>query len=230
MNTLADIYNCIMKIIVTGATGMAGAEVVRQALLDSRITHITAISRSPLTITDTRLTSIIHRDYNDYSNLMEVFATHDAVIWCLGISQSQVNTEQYIEITYNYTVAAAKAMKAVNPNAVFIFLSGAGADTSEKSKTLFARIKGKAENALAAMPGLNYYNVRPAGIYPIHKNPNTSFFNKVMIPLFPFFKLFFPSYVIHSDVLARAMLHIAKHGNTQRLIHNVELKELGTAS
>ncbi len=217
-----------MKIIVTGGTGMVGAEVIRQAMADSDIESITAISRKPLTLQHPKLKTIIHTDYLKYDALKDVFKSNDAVVWCLGISQTQVNKQEYEVITFDYTIAAAKAMFEANPKSTFLFLSGAGADNTEKSRTLFARIKGKAENALMQIPLMKLFIARPAGIKPIHKNPNTSFFNKLAIPLFPLFEIISPSFVIASDVLARAMLRILKQGNKSQVIHNVELKEIGS--
>src|SRR5262245_42727081 len=129
-----------MKILVTGATGMAGAEVIRQAIADQSIEKITALVRKPLLLKDARLQIVIHADFLDYSNCAHLFREHDVCIWCLGISQTQVSKQEYHTITYEYVVAAANAMLAVNPSIGFIFISGDGADPTEKSKTLFARV------------------------------------------------------------------------------------------
>ncbi|MEI6816995.1 MAG: NAD(P)H-binding protein [Bacteroidota bacterium] len=217
-----------MKIIVTGATGLVGAEVVRQAILDQDIEEITAIVRKPLNMEHAKLKVIIHQDYLDYSHLKDVFKANDACFWCLGISQSQVSKQQYEVITYDYTVAAAKEMAASNPNMQFVFLSGEGADNTEKTKVLFGRIKGKAENALAKIPLKKLYVARPAGIRPIHKNPTTALVNKLAIPFYPLIELITPNFVINSVQLAKAMIRIVKTGYDQRVFENVELKKIGS--
>src|SRR5437762_3346998 len=99
-----------MKIIVTGATGMVGSEVIRQAILDKDIEEITAIVRKPLDVTHPKLKTVIHQDFMDYLSLMEIFKKNDACLWCLGISQNLVSKEEYYKITYDYTIAAAKDM------------------------------------------------------------------------------------------------------------------------
>jgi uncharacterized protein YbjT (DUF2867 family) len=215
-----------MKIIVTGATGLVGAEVVRQAILDNAITEITALVRKPLEFQHPKVKTILHENFLDYTTLTEEFKRYDACLWCLGISQSQVNKEQYVNITYNYAVEAAKAMLKANPTIHFIFLSGMGADSMEKSKTLFARIKGKTENELLKMPFKKFHIVRPGGIQPIHKNKNTSLLNKIMIPIFPIFKLLMPGSVITSVELAKVMLHIAKNGAPKQLMENLDLQAI----
>ena len=215
-----------MKIIVTGATGLVGAEVLRQAILDDSIQEVTAIVRKPLEIHHPKIKTIIHQNFLDYSNLSEVFKNNDACLWCLGISQTQVSKEQYPIITYDYTIAAAKAMLEANPMITFLFLSGMGADSTEKSTTLFALVKGKAENALMKLGIKNLYIVRPGGIKPIHKNKNTAFTNKIMIPFFPVLELLASSMVITSVQLAKAMLHIVKTNPETQLWHNTDLKNL----
>ncbi len=218
-----------MKIIVTGATGLVGSEVLRQAILDNDIKEITALVRRPIDISHPKIKTVIHSDFLDYSGLEELFKSYDAMVWALGISQTQVNKEQYHIVTYDYTLAAAKAIKKANPDMTFLFVSGGGADSTEKSRTLFAREKGKTENALLKLGLKKTYNVRPAGIKPIHKNPNTSFFNKLAIPLFPIFELFIPNLVIPSDSLAMAILRILKKDSDKVIIENKELKEISAS-
>ncbi len=216
-----------MKIIVIGATGLVGAEVVREAIKNPAITAITAIVRSPLNLQHPKLKVIQHQDFLNYDALQQEIKTADAVLWCLGISQTQVSKEQYEIITYDYTIAAAKAVQQFNPDCTFIFLSGEGADNTEQSKTIFARVKGKAENELNKMQLKKLFIVRPAGIKPINKNPKTAFSNKLMIPFFPLFELLMPNFVISSAQLAKAMLYIALNGNKNKLIRNIELKKIG---
>ncbi|MEI6595748.1 MAG: NAD(P)H-binding protein [Bacteroidota bacterium] len=215
-----------MKIIVTGATGLVGAEVLRQAILDETIEEITAIVRRPLTLQHPKIKTIIHQNFLDYSTLSDVFKQHDAFLWCLGISQSQVSKEEYQTITYEYTIEAAKTVLNVNPEMTFLFLSGMGADSTEKSKTLFAQVKGKTENGLLKMSFKKLFIVRPGGIKPIHKNPNTAFSNKIMIPFFPILELLYPEMVISSVQLAKVIVHIAKNGSEKQLMENTFLKKI----
>jgi hypothetical protein len=163
-----------------------------------------------------------------YDVLKHELESAAAMLWCLGISQTQVSKEQYHVITYDYTIAAAQAWQKYNPQGTFIFLSGAGADQTEQSKTIFARVKGMAENTLLKMNLMKLYIVRPAGIKPINKNPKTAWSNKLFIPFFPLFELLMPNYVITSVQVAKAMLHIALQGNENKLIENGELKKLGS--
>jgi uncharacterized protein YbjT (DUF2867 family) len=216
-----------MNILVTGATGLVGAEVIREAIKDSGITNITALARRPLSLQHPKLQTVQHKDFISYKGLEDVLAKQDACLWCLGISQSQVSAREYEVITYDYAIAAAKAMNQANPSMTFLFVSGQGADTQEKSKTLFARIKGKTENALQRLPLKQLYIVRPGGIRPVNPNPNAPFIYKLFLPIFPLMELVTPSSVINSVQLANAILRIIKERPQQVLFHNPQLKQLG---
>jgi uncharacterized protein YbjT (DUF2867 family) len=215
-----------MKILVTGATGLVGAEVIREAIKDDEIKQITAIARRSLSIRHPKLTTILHEDFLNYNNLLPVIAAHDVCLWCLGISQTQVNKEQYHVITYDYAIAAANAIKKANPAMTFLFLSGEGADQTEKSRQIFARVKGKTEKALLQLGLSKLYIARPGGIRPINKNPNAPFLYKLLIPLFPLMEFLTPRKMINSVQVARALLNIVKTRPEKVIIENVELKEL----
>ena len=214
-----------MKLIITGATGTAGLETLNQALLDNEITEVISLLRKPSDVSHPKLKTIIHKDFLNYSDLENTFKNVDACIWCLGISQTQVTKTEYEVITYDYTINAAKVMLASNPNITFVFLSGMGADSAEKSRTIFARVKGKTENALIKLGFKKLYCTRPGGIIPVTPKKNMSsiqtFFLRTMGVLFP-------KYAINTVQLAKAMLHLAKHGNDKIILENKELKNLAS--
>ncbi len=214
-----------MKIILTGATGMVGSEVLKQAIADPGITHITNIVRNKPEAEDPKVTTVIHKNFLDYSGLEDVFRNNEACIWCLGISQSLVTKEQYHVITYDYALAAAKAMLNTNPAISFLFLSGSGADPKEKSRTLFARVKGKTENALLKLRFKKLYIARPAGIKPRRVKQTAPWYEKLFFRLYPFLKIVLPSMVITSEELAKAMLHIVKSKGDKIIYESGELKK-----
>jgi uncharacterized protein YbjT (DUF2867 family) len=217
-----------MKILVTGGTGTAGSEVVQQSLLDNDIELVTTVSRKPLSVQNGKLKTILHQNYLDYSGLTEILKAQDAVLWCLGISQTQVTKQEYEVITHDYTIAAVNVLLEANPSVTFVFLSGQGADSTEQSRTTFARIKGKTENALKRSGIQRLYIARPGGIKPAHLNPNTSWANKLMVPFFPVMELFAPNLVISATQLAKAMLYLAKHGSEMQILENKDLKMIAS--
>src|SRR6266478_3710777 len=148
-----------MQIILTGATGFVGSEVLKQALADPSIELVTVIVRRSVGVTNPKLKEIILKDFLDYSKVAESLKA-DACIWCLGISQTEVSKEEYIKITFDYTLTAARAMLAVNPNLRFCFLSGRAADQDEKSISLYGKVKGRTEKELSKLSP-NVFNFRP---------------------------------------------------------------------
>lgn len=205
---------------------MAGSEVVRQAITDDSISEIVAMVRRPLQIAHPKISTIIHHDFLNYDTVKNHFKDCSACIWCLGISQLQVSRQQYGIITYDYTIAAAKAMLAVNPDIHFVFLSGNKADRTEKSRVLFARLKGKTENALLGL-GLKKLTIaRPDAIWPKHKNKNAPLAYKLAFPFFPLVEKFAPSKIIGSVKLAKALLYLVKHPAAKDTWENTELRSL----
>jgi uncharacterized protein YbjT (DUF2867 family) len=215
-----------MRLIITGATGMVGAEVLRQAIADSEIESVTAIVRRAVDVTHPKLKTILHQNFSDYSNLADVFKNNDACIWCLGISQNLVSKEEYIKITYDYALAFAKDMLNANPNMAFLFLSGRGADDTEKTKVLFGKIKGRTENALKEMAINKLYIARPAGILPVHKQKNLAFILRLQYAMVKIFSYITPSFVINSDDLAKALICIVKTNEPSQLYNDVQLKQI----
>lgn len=206
---------------------MAGSEVIRQAIADDSITSVIALVRRPMEIQHPKITTVIHNDFLHYDAVKEWFKDCDACIWCLGISQLQVTKQQYGIITYDYAVAAAKIMLAMNPEVHFVFLSGNKADRTEKSKVLFARLKGKTENALLALGFKKLTIARPDAIWPKHKNKNAPLAYKLAFPFFPLVERLTPAKIIGSVQLAKALLYLVKYPSEKHTYENTELRVLG---
>ena len=155
----------------------------------------------------------------------------DACFFCLGVSSAGMNEASYTRVTYDYAMAAAKALLAASPGLTFVFVSGAGTDGTEKGRSMWARVKGKTENALLAMPFKAAYMFRPAMIQPLHGiKSKTGLYRAayaVMGPTYPMWKALFPKYVTTTERVGRAMLHVAKHGADKRVLENADLDALG---
>ena len=215
-----------MKIIITGSTGTVGSELVREAVADNDIEEVILLARKPSEIKHPKIREIIHKNFLDYSGLENIFRETDACLWCLGISQTKVSKEDYFIITYDYTVAAAKAMLAANPGITFLFLSGQGADSTEKSRVRFAKVKGQTENALRAMNFRKLIIFRPGGINPVSKSINASINKKFEFLFIQLMKVIVPWAVVNTDVLAKAMLKSIKQDNGQIILSHKMIRQL----
>ena len=118
--------------------------------------------------------------------------------------------------TYGITIAAAEILSRLNPQMTFIYVSGAGTDSSERGRSMWARVKGKTENALLRLPFKAAYMFRPGIIQPLHgaktRTPLYNVFYTLGKPLLPLLRLAFPGQILTTEQIGRAMLAVARHG------------------
>jgi uncharacterized protein YbjT (DUF2867 family) len=220
-----------MKVILFGATGMVGQGVLRECLLDEGVERVLAVGRTPLGETHDRLRELVHKDMLDFAPVAAELRGYDACFFCLGVTSAGMSEEDYTRVTYGIAVAAAKTLLQESPGATFIFVSGMGTDSTEKSKTMWARVKGKAENALLAMPFKAVYAFRPAFIQPLHGiRSKTTLYNAayaVIWPFVPLLRLFFREHMTTTERVGKAMLRVAREGAPKRVLENVDIDALG---
>ena len=198
-----------MKVILFGATGMVGQGVLRECLLDPDVESVLAIARTPIEPPHEKLRSLVHKDFTDYTAIEAELWGYDACFFCLGITSVGMTEEAYHRVTHDFTVAAAKALLARNPAMTFVFVSGTGTDSTEKGKTMWARVKGKAENAVFAMPFKGKYVFRPGVIQPLHGIKSRTRFLRFLYvlfsPLFPVMKALWPAHITTTENVGKAM-------------------------
>src|SRR5262249_54035884 len=141
-----------MKVIIFGATGMVGQGALRECLMDGEVERVLVVGRSPTGQRATKLQEIIHDDFLDYGTIEAQLAGYDACFFCLGVSSIGMSEERYRHLTYDITLAAAKTLARLNPGMTFIYVTGAGTDSTEQGSRMWARIKGKTENDLLKLP------------------------------------------------------------------------------
>ncbi|WP_394836011.1 NAD-dependent epimerase/dehydratase family protein [Pendulispora rubella] len=211
-----------MKILLTGATGFLGHEVLRQALDDDGIHQVTTLTRRPVGIAHPKLHEALVTNFLDYSTLD--LRDCDACIWSLGVSQLQTTEEQYIRITLDFTMAAARALFAANPRARFCFVSGRNADPEEKKSALYARIKGRTERQLEAW-GDNVFVFRPAYIRPTKRSGPRRDLARLFAPIGTVMSMFGKDLSVDCDKLAFCLLDVAKHGAERHLLVNSDIRD-----
>ena len=213
------------RVLVMGATGAVGAELVRQCILDERIESVVALARRPLKEAHPKLKVIVHDDFLNYTELTEELSEIDICYCALGVSQVQVSDpKQYTLITLDYVVAAAKALKSANPEARFCFVSGAGTDASERSSTLWRRVKGQAENRLREVYEDQLCVFRPAYIHPLRPREKAQWQDKIW-SMFYHLKPIMPQLVTDTVEVARAMINVSLADEMPKVVHNRELKD-----
>lgn len=219
-----------MRAVIFGATGMIGQAVMREALRDREVTAVLSVVRSRTGSEHPKLTELVHADFHDFTGIADQLAGYDACLWCLGVSSAGMSEADYRRITYDATVAAAKVLVAKNPQMTILFVTGVGTDSTESKRSMWARVKGAAENALFAMPFKAAYMIRPAYIQPRHgvrsRTRLTRWSYAAFGWMYPLWRLVAPKYVTTSDELARAMLQVAKHGAPKKILETRDLRAL----
>lgn len=219
-----------MKTMIFGATGMVGQGVLRECLLDPEVESVLTIGRSATGQQTPKLREIVHKDLSDYLSIEQELSGYDACFWCLGVTSAGLSEQEYQRMTHDFTVAAAQTLAKLNSNMTFIFVSGAGADSSEKSRTMWARVKGKAENAVLRMPFKAVYVFRPAYIQPVHGIQSRTRLYRVLLvfiaPLYPLLKALLPQYTTTTEQLARAMIKVAKQGAAKRVLESRDIVQV----
>jgi len=182
-----------LKVIITGSTGMVGKGVLLECLERPEVESILLLNRKSVGITHEKIKEILQKDFQNLSPLREQFAGYDACYYCMGVSSFRMKEKEYNEITYKLTLHLAKLLSDINPNMSFCYVSGLGTDSTEKGKSMWARVKGKTENAILKLPFKSAYLFRPGFIRPMKgvksKTPLYNSLYSVFKPIIPLIKM-----------------------------------------
>jgi uncharacterized protein YbjT (DUF2867 family) len=223
-----------MNVILFGATGMVGQGVLRECLLDPEVESVLAIGRSAIEQQHEKLHEIVLKTLTDLSSVENRLSGYDACFFCLGVSSAGMSEDDYRRVTYDLSLSVAATLARLNPAMTFIYVSGAGTDSSEHGRMMWARIKGKTENALLAMPFKAAYMFRPGYIQPMHGvRTKTKWYGTayaIMAPLYPLLRRLFPRYVTTTEQLGRAMISVAKTSATKRVLESNDINDISAKS
>lgn len=206
---------------------MVGSGVLRECLLDPDVETVTAILRSPTGQKDPKLTERTHPDIADVASYESELSGYDACFFCLGISSFRMSEADYRRITYDLTLAVALLLARLNPEMTFVYLSGAGADSSEKGRVMWARVRGALENRLLELSFKAVYIFRPGYIQPLHGAVSRTKLYKVMYDfagwLYPILKTLTPNYVTTTEQVGKAMIGVVKRGFDKKVLENGDI-------
>jgi len=220
-----------MRVVLFGATGMVGQGVLRECLLDPDVESVLSVGRTATGQSHVKLRELVHRDFLDFSPIESELSGFDACFFCLGVSSAGMKEDDYRRITYDFTMAAARTLARLNPGMTFVYVSGMGTDSSERGRTMWARVKGQTENALLRMPFQAAYMFRPGVIVPLHGIKSRTALYRIpymlMAPLLPLLEAAFPKYVTTTERLGRAMIHVAKQGAAKAVLESSDINAVG---
>ena len=205
-----------MNLLLVGATGMIGQSVLREALLDSSVSRLVTLGRRATGQRHPKLEEIVHGDMWNLESLAPRLTGFDACIFCLGVSAFRLSEAEYSRITYDLTLSMARTLNRQNPGLTFVYISGSGADSTERGPIVWARVKGRTENELLRIGFRGAYVFRPGLIIPLHGiRSSTRAYNAayaVLRPLFPLLRRLRPSLLTTTEQLGRAMVSVARNG------------------
>lgn len=220
-----------MKILLTGATGMVGQGVLRECLLAADVEQVISLGRAPLGQTHAKLRDLVHKDLYDLAPIAKDLEGIDACLFCLGVSAAGMSEADYTKITYDLTLSVAKALLAASPKATFIYVSGESTDSTEKGSAMWARVKGRTENAILKLGFPKAFAFRPGYIQPLHGIKSRTFWYRVIYgvfgPFYPLLKKMAPKMVTNTEEVGRAMLRVVREGFGKPVVHTVDIGVLG---
>jgi uncharacterized protein YbjT (DUF2867 family) len=219
-----------VNVVLFGATGMVGAGALLACLADRRVRSVLAVTRSATGRSHPKLREVLHPDFFAYDSLSAEFASCDACFFCLGVSSVGLNEATYSHLTYDLTLAAARAMAAVNPGLTFCYVSGVGTDSTERGRSMWARVKGKTENALLALPFKAAFMFRPGFIQPVDGvRSKTAWYQAVYslaAPLYPVLHWLLPQSTTTTTKLGRALIQVADTGYPRTILYPRDVNAL----
>jgi uncharacterized protein YbjT (DUF2867 family) len=215
-----------IKAIITGSTGMVGEGVLLECLNHPEIESILVINRRPCGITHAKLKEIIHTDFFDLSSIEPSLKGYDACFFCAGVSSVGMKETEYTRITYDLTMNFAQTLSKLNPFMTFCYVSGAGTDSSEKGRMMWARVKGKTENDLMKLQFKNVYAFRPAFMKAVKGQKNLPKFYKYIQLPYPVLHALFPKYFGTLSDVGVAMINCALAGAEKKVLEAKDIAEL----
>lgn len=219
-----------MKVLVFGATGMVGFGVLRECLLAPDVEEVVAVGRRPSGQQHPKLRDLVLPDMYDYTAAEPRLTGFDACFFCLGVSSVGMKEDAYRRVTYDLTLAAATVLARLNPEMTFAYVTGAGTDSSERGRSMWARVKGATENALLKLPFGAAYMFRPGAIQPLHgANTKTPLYKAGIVlftPVFGLARRLWPHLVTTTENMGLAMLAVARHGASKRVLDPLDINDL----
>jgi uncharacterized protein YbjT (DUF2867 family) len=216
-----------MNVLILGATGMVGQGAMRECLLDDGVARVVTLGRHATGNAHPKVREIVHADLFHLQPIEQELTGLDACFYCLGATAAGKSEREYARINYDMTLSVAETLARVDPDMTFVYVSGHGTDSTERGRTMWARVKGRTENALLRLPFKAAYMLRPGIILPMHgiKSRTTLYrvFYSLMTPLYPALRKFFPRAITTTEHLGRVMLRLARSGYSKPVLESADI-------
>lgn len=212
-----------LNLILTGATGMVGEGVLLESLENPDVAKVLVVGRRSCGVKHPKMEELIVPDFFQIDQHLDALKGYDGCLFCAGISSVGMGEEKYTRITYDTTLAFAKSVLAANPQLTFCYISGSHTDSTEKGRIMWARVKGRTENALLAMPFRAVYNFRPGAMSPYPGQKNSKAIYTAIVWLI---RQFSSKSIISMQELGRAMIRAVGSGAGKEILEIADIKAL----
>ncbi|MGE8160517.1 NAD-dependent epimerase/dehydratase family protein [Paraburkholderia sp. NPDC080076] len=223
-----------MKVLIFGATGMVGQGVLRECLRAPDVEVVQTVGRTRTGQLDPRLIEVVQPDLMDYRAAEASLTGFDACFFCLGVSSVGMQEAEYARLTYDLTLAAARTLARLNPQMTFVYVSGASTDSTEQGRSMWARVKGKTENALQRLPFKGVYLFRPGVIQPLNgarsKTRSYQLFYTLARPFLSTLRALLPNQILSTEDIGLAMLAVARHGADKAVLETADIRALSRSA
>lgn len=218
-----------IRAIITGVTGMVGEGVLHECLEHTEVEKVLVINRKPCGVSHPKLEEILHTDFFDLSPIESKLQGYNACYFCLGVSSVGMKEDKYRHLTYDLTMHIATMLAKRNPDMTFCYVSGAHTDSSEKGRSMWARVKGKTENDLLKLPFRAAYMFRPGYLHPTKGLKNAHKLYGAISWMYPFLRLVFPSGFSTLKELGLAMIKATLKGYEKKVLEVKDIVKLSKA-
>ncbi len=222
-----------MNVMIFGATGMVGQGALRECLVDPSVTRVLAVGRRATGQVNAKLRELVAPDLYDLSAFESELAGYDACFFTLGTSALGMSEQGYSLVTFDLTMAVARTLRRVNPGMTFIYVSGMGTDSTERGRTMWARVKGRTENALLTLGFKAAYMFRPGLIVAVHGVTSRTAVYRVLYtmltPIIPLIQRLFPNAVTTTERVGRAMIAVARRGDSKRVLEAPDINRIAAS-
>lgn len=215
-----------IRAIITGTTGMVGEGVLNECLMHPEVEQVLVINRNPCGISHPKLIEVLHSNFFDLSTIEPQLINYNACFFCLGVSSVGMKEEEYQRVTHDLTLHVASLLSGLNPEMVFCYVSGDGTDSTERGRSMWARIKGRTENDLLRLPFKRAFMFRPGYIHPTKGLKRTHNYYRALSWLYPVARQLIPNHVISLRELGVAMIHTVNTGYDQSILECKDIARL----
>lgn len=216
-----------MKVIITGATGMVGKGVLLECLDHNAITEVLSIGRRSLNMEHPKLKELIHKDFSEFESVKSKLNGYDACYLNMGVSAVGLSEEEYHKLTYEYTLSLARVLLSLNPQMTITYVSGVGTDSTEKGRSMWARVKGKTENHLLALGFRQAYMFRPGMIIPLRGIKSSTRLYQFMYDYFMWLvkliKFIAPKSVVNTTEIGQAMINLSIGSYSKNILEPADI-------